>query len=285
MPELFVNPNLHNYFVSAPLVTTEGADRSYVAEYEAGNVILFPNLKPVIDPTFWGSLPTDKFPVLKKLPSKVNLRDLSVDTALDHRLSEIDIDSGLKHEIQQHMRAFYESIIPAYTQVFGGYHFERSRAIWRLTVTRNENMHFDTYRMDIPQHFARMFINIDTEPRIWQTSWRMAEAFRDRGKDIDDDLLRSGTASQIWIELNRLIFGGATSIWWDTNPRHIAYFNPGDVWVVDSRQVAHQIFYGRRAVSIDFFVDTETMLNPDMHYLRAVEKFRRKQLQARQIAV
>ena len=50
--------------------------------------------------------------------------------------------------------------------------------------------------------------------------------------------------------------------------------DPGDVWIVDSRQIAHQIFYGRRALSIDFSVKRESMENPDRHYLSFVDRFR-----------
>ena len=73
-------------------------------------------------------------------------------------------------------------------------------------------------------------------------------------------------------------FTGDPRKWWDNRPRHVAYFQPGDVWAVDSRQVAHQIFYGRRAISIDFTVDTTTMLDPGRHYLALLDRFRRERL-------
>ncbi len=76
-----------------------------------------------------------------------------------------------------------------------------------------------------------------------------------------------GTASDLRVGLNHAAFGGPVWHWWDRQPRHVAYFAPGDVWAVDSRQVAHQIFYGRRAVSIDFFVERASMADPGRHYL------------------
>jgi len=95
-------------------------------------------------------------------------------------------------------------------------------------------------------------------------------------------MLKTAKASELWIHLNRLVFGGSTSVWWDEQPRHVAYFEPGDVWAVDSRQIAHQIFYGRRAVSIDFFVDKESMGDPNRHYLSMVENFRARELLKRE---
>ena len=79
---------------------------------------------------------------------------------------------------------------------------------------------------------------------------------------------------QVWSKLNSSFFGQNSREWWDDQPRHIAFFAPGDVWVVDSRQVAHQIFYGRRALSIDFSVPKQHMKNPARHYLEIAENFR-----------
>ena len=70
------------------------------------------------------------------------------------------------------------------------------------------------------------------------------------------------------------LFGDSPKKWWDTQPRHVAYFAPGDIWIVDSRQIAHQIFYGRRALSIDFSVPKSAMLDPSRHYLSFVDQFR-----------
>jgi hypothetical protein len=145
--------------------------------------------------------------------------------------------------------------------------------VWRLNTIRNENLHVDTYNQLFPEHFARLFINLDREPRIWQTSYtveeiavRWAEAVT--GQEAD--------GGEVFVALNRAAFGGKSKIWWDNQPRHVAYFDPGDVWCVDSRQIAHQIFYGRRAVSFDFFVDPASMRDPGKHYLRLAEGYRER---------
>ena len=56
------------------------------------------------------------------------------------------------------------------------------------------------------------------------------------------------------------------------------YFDPGDIWIVDSRLISHQIFYGRRAISIDFFVEPASMLNSSKHYLALAKKYRSDRL-------
>jgi len=102
--------------------------------------------------------------------------------------------------------------------------------------------------------------------------------FEHFGKKIDMKIYETGTRAQIWMELNKVAFGGLSKVWWDQQPRHVIYFAPGDVWAVDSRQVAHQIFYGRRALSVDFVVDVDSMKNPTKHYLNLAEDFRQRAL-------
>ncbi len=135
-------------------------------------------------------------------------------------------------------------------------------------------MHVDTYRQPYDHHFARMFINIDTQPRIWQTSWTINEIAQMQRAALPRDFLRTAEANDIWAELNRRTFGKSSREWWDTQPRHVIYFNPGDIWIVDSRQIAHQIFYGRRAISIDFVVSENSMKNSRKQYLRFTEDLR-----------
>ena len=150
--------------------------------------------------------------------------------------------------------------------------------MWRLNTILNENMHVDQYSDEIEQHFARMFVNLDSQPRIWQTSWTADDMVRNQRGKIPPRFLEGKTRGQIWSELSALTFGRDAREWWDDQPRHVAYFDPGDVWIVDSRQIAHQIFYGRRALSIDFLVEKESMKNPDRHYLEIAARYRRENL-------
>jgi hypothetical protein len=91
---------------------------------------------------------------------------------------------------------------------------------------------------------------------------------------LDPDFVRSATAGRICRELNMAIFGGWELAGRDGRPRHIGFFEPGEIWLVDSRKVSHQIFYGRRAVSTEFAVDNASMDDPSTHYYAMVERHR-----------
>jgi len=278
MPVVFKNPNLTDYFVERDDVALGTTFSSVIDEYEAGKVITFPKLKLDIDFDFWANLPTDSYPVLKKMSSLAFRAGQGEDRALNHNLAQAALPAALEADIRTQISRFYDQLMPVYEAMFEGYQFTRRQAVWRLNQTLNENLHVDTYLEEFQDHFARVFINLDNQPRIWQTGFTIEEMYEKFHHKIDRRVFETGTRAEIWIELNRVVFGGLSRMWWDCQPRHVAYFAPGDVWAVDSRQVAHQIFYGRRAVSVDFWVDTASMKNPRKQYLGIIEDFKQRRL-------
>lgn len=282
MAKLFLNPNLPDYFVAAPDVTSAATARSCVDDYEAAKVIHFPNLKPAIDHEFWGSLDTDKYAALKKFGI-----DLSpgFDNLHQHRerMLREQMDKAAAKTICDQMKRVYDLMLPVYLGIFGDYSFDRRKVMWRLNTIMAENMHVDTYKGEVEHHFARMFVNLDTQPRIWHTSWRIEDMMARAKGTIPPEELEGLPLGAVWSKLNFSFFGKNSREWWDDQPRHIAFFAPGDVWAVDSRQVAHQIFYGRRALSIDFYVPKEDMKSPELHYLTLAERFRDENRASRQL--
>lgn len=271
------NPNLPDYFREVRGVAL-GAQPSAVPNivdlYEDAKVLWYPELKPSIDADFWASLDTRSLPALKKLSTLSNLdgsQDQTSTTTLTTRLEKAGVERGLAVEIARHMSSLLEQVMPLYQPLFGGYRFIKGRVVWRLQDIYAENLHLDSYLEANPNHFARMFINLDTQPRIWHTSWQAEDVIRiAKGRVPRQDVTRL-PANDLWASFNGAVFGKTSREWWDDQPRHIAFFEPGDVWSVDSRLVAHQIFYGRRAVSIDFSVDPDSMHAGDKQYLRLAE--------------
>ena len=278
MPVVFKNPNLPDYFLELPQVRADmplTALPSIVEPFEAGKVITFPNLKFDIDPGFWAGLPTDAYPKLKKVSSRP--RPGKPDQPLDEALKAAGIPIDLETALRAKIAAIYDQVLPVYEALFSGYEFTRRQVVWRLNTIMNEPMHVDTYWPEqFPDHFARLFINLDDQPRIWKTSWPIADMYRLFADKVPAERAAVESDDEYRYWLNRAAFSPKAKSWWDNEPRHVVYFQPGDVWAVDSRQVAHQIFYGRRAVSIDFFVDRKSMGKPGRHYLKMAERLRAK---------
>lgn len=275
MPELFVNPNLPNYFVSADEVTSAASARSYVAEYEDAKVITFPNLKADIDRDFWSSFGADRFPSLKKFGFYLDTDDRCDVERQAPKLVAQGVDQDVAMALSNQFNDVLATLMPIYRAIFSDYRFNDAgkKVVWRLNAIMNENMHVDTYKEENENHFARMFINLDNQPRIWQTSWPIDDIIERLGTKLPASSLQGKTRGEAWMAINNATFGKSSKEWWDREPRHVAYFAPGDVWIVDSRQISHQIFYGRRALSIDFFIPKEGMNNPDRHYLEIAARF------------
>ena len=282
MTVIYKHPGLADYF--AKLNVRAGMRRtevpSVIPPYEGARVTCFPHLDLEIDHDFWAGLPTDHIERLKKLSSSPSAGDPGHDPLLDRRLAEANVPRGLKRRLKREIVRLYERVLPVYEAMFSGYRFTRRQVVWRLNTIRNENMHVDTYVSEQPDHFARLFINLDDQPRIWMTSWTIDEMYARFGDSIPIEALNRMTPGEVHAAINAAAFGGRSTVWWDSQPRHVAYFDPGAVWSVDSRQVSHQIFYGRRAVSIDFFVDPASMIKPKRHYLWVAERFRVRTLKA-----
>ena len=280
MSVIYKHPKLTDYFrKSGVTASTPRAEiGSIIRPYENGQVLQFPNLDFGIDHDFWAGLKTDDLARLKKLSSSPSADDPSHDPVLDRRLAEANVPGGLKRKLRREITRLYERALPVYEALFSGYRFTRRQVVWRLNTIHNENMHVDTYTEHYEDHFARLFINLDDQPRIWMTSWTLEQMYGQFGGHLSREMLYAGPLNEIHSAINAATFGGRSTVWWDKQPRHVAYFDPGDVWAVDSRQVAHQIFYGRRAVSIDFFVDRDSMWKPKRHYLHTAARFRSRTL-------
>lgn len=270
MATIFKNPALRDYFIEVPEVTADRApSRSYVPEYENAKVLSFPNLKLKIDHEFWANLPSDQYAGMKKFLCHIN--DDEQTAMIRRALHKAQAPATLGEALLSQISSLFEQIMPIYYALFEGYSFSSKRANFRLNTTYNENLHFDTYKDDYPEHFARLFINLDTQPRIWHTSYTVEEISQRFGRNIDPAKRDVPSSNRFWRELNNAAFGNDVQ---EPRPRHVVYFDPGDVWAVESRQISHQIFYGRRAVSIDFFVPVADMLDPGLHYLTLAERYR-----------
>jgi hypothetical protein len=263
MATIFKNPRLPDYFIERE------PDENLLAEYEAGKVISLANVDLGIDHDFWAALPVNDIIGLKKTYAAAD-----GGVTLAGSLARNGVPAELSADLVSESERVLSRVLPIYEKIFEGYTFTRRKVSWRLNLTLNENIHIDTYKQPSLDHFARMFINLDSQPRIWNTSYTLDNMYEMHGQAALDALADNATPALLHQELNARTFGLLSSHeWWDNKDRHVTYFDPGDVWVVDSRLISHQIFYGRRALSIDFFVDPASMLNPRRHYLAMAEDF------------
>jgi hypothetical protein len=143
-------------------------------------------------------------------------------------------------------------------------HYETFREVpsMRLTRTLFENLHWDNHAIDDNFHQARIFANLDSRPRIWHVGHAFPEWVR---KHYDKyELGRfAGKDPNLLIDfITGEILGGTRKTWMDNEPRHRIAFEPGEVWLAESRVVSHQIYYGEAAMVYMWFVKLQSMADP-----------------------
>jgi hypothetical protein len=72
------------------------------------------------------------------------------------------------------------------------------------------------------------------------------------------------------------VLGGTVNTWMDNLPRHRIAFDPGEVWLGESRLLSHQIYYGEAAMVYMWFVNAASMANPANRFNARVDAVHRE---------
>lgn len=294
----YLHKDVENYFHVVDGTNLDDATARKVAvAYENGEAVLLKGLRPSFDPNFFAAIEWPAIDVLKKLKSVqlvdyhrlVQQGERPANDPAPTRNSAADQysqilthvfggDTGKTASFVDHMRDINGFLKRTISTIFPTYKVKKDLFTWRCADTINENLHLDVYNEDLPDHHVRMFINLDNVQRIWHTSHRLTWLLDHYLHRLPADLVANGTPGRICHALNFEAFGGFEIAGREGAPKHILFFDPGDVWIVDSRKVSHQIFFGRRAVSTEFQIDPASMIDPSRHYFNIVEQARSRHL-------
>ena len=170
------------------------------------------------------------------------------------------------------LKRAHEEILRIFEICFPQYEPFRIVPSLRLTRTFFENLHWDNHSIDDDFHQARIFANLDARPRIWN----VGRLFTDWARQFywEHDLGRfAGKDPNLMIDyITGSVLGGTRKAWLDTEPRHQIAFEPGEVWLGESRLISHQIYYGEAAMVYMWFVKPASMANPSNRFNKRVER-------------
>jgi hypothetical protein len=174
------------------------------------------------------------------------------------------------------LKSAHEEVLRIFGICFPQYETFRLVPSVRLTRTLFENLHWDNHSIDDDFHQARIFANLDSRPRLWNighsfTGW-MQEFY------AEHDLARfGGKDPNLLIDyITGQVLGGTQNAWMDNQPRHKIAFDPGEVWLAESRMVSHQIVYGESAIVYMWFVKAASMADPANRFNAQVEAVHRR---------
>jgi hypothetical protein len=246
--------------------------QSVMASYEAGNVIAFPRSGLRLPESAWQFLSGMPIPVsdsnfIKKAKLRSLLAPVTAETwGVTHVLRAFFTEADDARQLQALIQNVNEQLRLLVAHLFPKYKVVGENITWRLTQTESEEMHYDSYGLDAdPHHHVRVFVNLDTKPRLWGVGNPVDETirlYRDRCRPH----ARPGQdANQFNGTLNKILP-------WEEIPRHFVAFAPGNLWLVNSQVVAHEIVFGRRMIAATFDVDPASMLDPSRLFAEVVRK-------------
>lgn len=145
----------------------------------------------------------------------------------------------------------------------------------RLTRTLFENLHWDNHSIEDDFHQARIFANLDTRPRIWHVGHRFPDWIRMHYDEYDLGRFAGKDPNLLIDFVTGEVLGGTRKTWMDNEPRHRIAFDPGEVWLGESRLISHQIYYGEAAMVYMWFVNAASMADAENRFNNRVEAVHR----------
>jgi hypothetical protein len=243
--------------------------------YEEGYLVLLRGQRFDLDYDFLNSLdfdvdgPEELLRKLKKYGGdKVVALTPTSENSLDQFVFQrvFGSDAGRLSYFQEQVRSGDVQSDALYARIFPNYENTRRVYTWRFTSTMFENLHWDNFGIPEPFHQVRIFTNIASSPRLWRTSHRIDD-FAD---SIYDEWKLGEYAGRMGDDLNRFInkavLGGMKTPCLDRQPKNHIAFAQGDVWLCETRIVAHQIYHGEKAFAAMYFSTPQSMDQPELTF-------------------
>lgn len=174
------------------------------------------------------------------------------------------------------LKSAHDEILRIFGICFPGYEPFRFIPSLRLTQTLFENLHWDNHSIDDDFHQARIFANLDTRPRIWHVSHRFPDMVHKLYQEHDLGRFAGKDPNLLLDYINGDVLGGTQNTWMENLPKHKIAFDPGELWLGESRMISHQIFYGESAMVYMWFLKATSMANADNRFNLRLEALHRQ---------
>jgi hypothetical protein len=252
--------------------------------YEEGYLILLRGVHFELDYTFLNTIdfdvpgPPDVLHKIKKYTGQKFLAMKPKSTGVVESFIFQNVfgsDAGKLAYFQEQVRSGNAQSDALYAKLFPKYVATRTVHTWRLTETMFENLHWDVFGIPESFHQVRIFTNLSSSPRLWRVSHHVddfAESIYDeRGLSQfagtkGDDLVRF---------INNEVLAGKTPCM-DHQPKHHIAFEQADVWICETRLLAHQIYHGHRAFATMYFSELEAMDRRELAFEARIERLHQR---------
>ncbi len=164
-------------------------------------------------------------------------------------------------EIERSLTHFAELFL------FGQYRILDSALSYRFCATSDEGMHFDTFKAGLSGKFRpsrrtlKIFLNVDSEPRIWRVGPTLHEFCRVNRDRLPDEV--PADVNTFCYVIDKLGFLDDASYQQVEIP-------PGGMMIGNGTMVAHQVVYGNRMVCLEAIAQS---IDPEHPSLSEQESF------------
>jgi len=183
------------------------------------------------------------------------------------------------------LKSAHDELLRLFDICFPAYDSFRLVPSIRLTRTMFENLHWDNHSIEDDFHQARIFANLDTRPRIWHVGHRFPDWIRMHYDEYDLGRFAGKDPNLLIDFVTGEVLGGTRKTWMDNEPRHRAAFDPGEVWLGESRLISHQIYYGEAAMVYMWFVNAASMADAENRFNNRVESVHRAMSERQSISL
>ncbi len=222
--------------------------------YERGDLIILSDVRidadfdriAAAEPTGGTCVRKQKFVFRKSVNGKPECRASIWNRFFGHRLAQEPSACKAVQEAVEKVDTQVDSLV---RRLFDRHTFIRDFTAWKFLSIAGENLHIDNLPNLNDSTQVRLFVNVDGKPRRWSVGrhWRhYAERYFSSANL--HELAADATAFNG--RLNHTAFGPS----WTTcdEPRHLVEFDPGEVWLINSAIVAHQVRGGDRLCSANY---------------------------------
>ena len=180
-------------------------------------------------------------------------------------------DQSLFEAVSKTLHSAQDEIVKIFGTCFPGYNPFRFIPSIRLMQTFFENLHWDNHSIDDDFHQARIFANVDSRPRIWHISHHSDDFMRQIYEEHDLSRFVGKDPNELLEFIHADLLGGTLQTWMENLPKHKVAFDPGEVWVAESRLISHQIYYGEAALVFMWFMRADDMASPENRFNKRIE--------------
>lgn len=169
-------------------------------------------------------------------------------------LYQLNMDLPFKVYLRDQIHGIFSQLRAQLPLLFPRYRMQELNITFRYTPTVSEGaLHVDIFPKAADYHRLKLFINMDTDFRVWRTSYdlhRVMDIYRDHFRDIPSDIDRNVLNQLVNERIGRIA------------PRHVVQYPRFSCVFGNGETLLHEVVSGNRMIAMEYAVEIDSMIDP-----------------------